>query len=113
MKTTRSFLIALVGLALVSSLFVQEDAQPLTMNQASLISFADEPTYNSDVNTIVKDESVILPGIKVDDEYMPLIQLPEVKIEDELNRDKLYPAVKVDGQYIPHMELQEVNIKAN
>ena len=117
MKTTRSFLIGLLGLALTASFFIQQTSSTNQMNQASLISFAgttiDSPDPETSVLTTNNDESLVLPGILIDNEYMPLINLPEVKIEDEINRDQMYPAVKVDGKYIPHIQLKEVKIKAN
>jgi len=70
-----------------------------------------ETRYNNGFDSINNPTDIVLKGIMINGEVLPLIDLPVVEITGNIeNRTDLIKAVVVNGEIVPMIELEEVII---
>ena len=92
----------------------------LTMT-ISFILFAGFATADKKSNSIADfknhttntTNSIIVKGMLVNGEVLPLIELPEVTITAKRNWNRVVSASIIDGKVVPHVTLDEVVITPN
>ena len=73
-----------------------------------------ETNYNHGFDSINNPTDIVLKGIMVNGEVLPLINLPVVEITGDIeNRTDLVKAVVINGEIVPMIELEEVVITPN